>query len=84
MDSSIADAFILVRRRNSFWAATTQILKKDRMKNVFGQEIGVEISLNGGDSSDIPQAIGQAYRDGRLWIIRGESIVPSNTPLQDN
>lgn len=84
LDSSIADAFILGEMKEVLMGGDSLDTQKDRMNNVVGREIAVEISLGGGDSSDIPQAIADGYRNGRLWIIRGDSIVPSDTPISGN
>lgn len=84
METSIADAFIFGEMKEILMVGDNLDTHKDRMNNAVGREIAVELSLGGGDASDIPQAIADAYRNGQLWIIRRQSIVPSDTPPQDN
>lgn len=52
---------------------------KDLLNNTAGRDIALEIIENGGSVVDIPAAISDAYRNGRLWIIRNKKIVPSST-----
>lgn len=51
---------------------------KDLLNNAAGREIAKDILTNGGAVEDIPAAISSAYRDGDLWIIRNDEVVPSN------
>ena len=52
--------------------------QKDQMNNAAGRGIGEEILARGGSAEDVGEAIANAYKAGKLWIIRNGKIVPSN------